>query len=267
MSHESTNALKSQVHFDRVHRQALDRANRMASWAIDTASEYEGRDTASFERAIASMRGWVARMDHESPDAPLAKAWEAWWFIKDEPIGPLGHAMRGFPPIENPGWDRDELDLVFAGALAAEAVRLLQADDAASWLAALLELVDATEAQAQWLQRRGPLGCRHVPEGRAEVERHLEQLSAEPHIKAEKHRLAFEAATARRTLDRDGKAAAKKGAKALWLERDQGKHRKLGLVSQFAIEVMRRWPVLKNQKTIERWSAQWSREKANAKKG
>jgi hypothetical protein len=56
------------------------------------------------------------------------------------------------------------------------------------------------------------------------------------------------------------KADAKAGALLLWQERRAGKHPKLGTVEQFAIEVMRRWPVLKSAKVICGWSANWTKQ-------
>jgi hypothetical protein len=59
--------------------------------------------------------------------------------------------------------------------------------------------------------------------------------------------------------DVDGKQAAKQGVLLFWLERHNGKQRRLKTVEQFAIESMKRWPVLKSAKVICGWSAGWSR--------
>lgn len=67
-------------------------------------------------------------------------------------------------------------------------------------------------------------------------------------------------AVKKKANDKDGKQAAKAGALALWLERDEGKQRKLVTVEQFAIEVMRRWPVLRSSKVICGWSAGWTKD-------
>lgn len=56
------------------------------------------------------------------------------------------------------------------------------------------------------------------------------------------------------------KRTAKEGALELWKERHAGKRPDLRRVQDFATEVMRRWPVLTNAKTIEGWSAKWSKE-------
>lgn len=56
------------------------------------------------------------------------------------------------------------------------------------------------------------------------------------------------------------KQAAKESALQLWKERHQGKQPKLRTVEQFAVEVMRRNPVLQCSGTIEAWSAKWSKQ-------
>ncbi|WP_045760782.1 hypothetical protein [Xanthomonas albilineans] len=66
-------------------------------------------------------------------------------------------------------------------------------------------------------------------------------------------------AAAKLANDRDGKQAAKAAALELWKERHAGKHPTLRTVEQFAIEVMRRWPVLTSSKVICGWSTKWSK--------
>ena len=56
------------------------------------------------------------------------------------------------------------------------------------------------------------------------------------------------------------KRVAKAGALELWIERNNGKHRRLRTVEQFATEVMRRWPILTSAKVICGWSAEWSKQ-------
>jgi hypothetical protein len=63
---------------------------------------------------------------------------------------------------------------------------------------------------------------------------------------------------------KDQKQAAKASVHEFWREWNDGKHRKIKTVEQFAIEAMRRWPILKSPKVIGRWSATWSKE---AKRG
>lgn len=58
----------------------------------------------------------------------------------------------------------------------------------------------------------------------------------------------------------DPKQAAKAGALELWMERHAGKHPKLRTVDQFAMEVIRRWPVLQSIGTIREWSRKWSKQ-------
>lgn len=65
---------------------------------------------------------------------------------------------------------------------------------------------------------------------------------------------------AKKRLENDPRQAAKVGALQLWLERHEGKHPRLRTVEQYAIEVMRRWPVLTSVKVICGWSAAWSRD-------
>ena len=65
---------------------------------------------------------------------------------------------------------------------------------------------------------------------------------------------------AKRRLENDPKQMAKAGALQLWLERHEGRHPRLRTVEQYAIEVMRRWPVLTSSKVITGWSAQWSKD-------
>lgn len=74
----------------------------------------------------------------------------------------------------------------------------------------------------------------------------------------EKHRVRQR--VARDRLHKDPKQAAKGGALVLWNERRAGKHPKLRTVEQFAMEVMRRWPVLKSSKVICGWSAKWTKD-------
>ncbi|MFP7721408.1 hypothetical protein [Lysobacter sp. A3-1-A15] len=56
------------------------------------------------------------------------------------------------------------------------------------------------------------------------------------------------------------KAAAKHEAKAFWLEREQGQHPKLRTEEQFAMEVIRRWPVLTSIGNVKAWSTAWRKE-------
>lgn len=58
---------------------------------------------------------------------------------------------------------------------------------------------------------------------------------------------------------RDPKQAAKSKVLELWKDWQAGRHPKLRTREQFAIEVMRRWPVLKSPRVICGWSAQWSK--------
>lgn len=57
----------------------------------------------------------------------------------------------------------------------------------------------------------------------------------------------------------DPKRRAKESALALWIERREGKHPKLRTTEQFAMEVMRRWPILVSSKVICGWSADWNK--------
>lgn len=61
-------------------------------------------------------------------------------------------------------------------------------------------------------------------------------------------------------LAKDPIQAIKPHVLTLWKERDAGKHPKLRRVQDFAAEAMRRWPVLTNAKTIEGWSAKWTKQ-------
>lgn len=71
---------------------------------------------------------------------------------------------------------------------------------------------------------------------------------------------ARHAAKAKVKLDKDGKQAAKAGAKKLWKEWKGGRHPNLRTTDHFATEVMRRWPALTSADTIRRWSATWGKE-------
>lgn len=64
---------------------------------------------------------------------------------------------------------------------------------------------------------------------------------------------------ARVKLETDPKQAAKVDALALWKEWKNAKHPRLRTTEQFAIEVMRRWPVLESAKVICGWSARWNK--------
>lgn len=71
---------------------------------------------------------------------------------------------------------------------------------------------------------------------------------------------AREGAAARLANDRDGKQAAKRQAHILWKEWKAGKHKKIRTVEQFAMEVMRRYPMLRSANVIRKWSTAWARE-------
>ena len=55
------------------------------------------------------------------------------------------------------------------------------------------------------------------------------------------------------------KAKAKQMAFVLWRERFAGQHPKLRTNEQFAIECMRRWPVLTSAKVICNWCTDWTK--------
>lgn len=57
----------------------------------------------------------------------------------------------------------------------------------------------------------------------------------------------------------DPKTKAKTEALKLWQERRAGKHPKLRTNEQFAIECMRRWPVLTSAKVICGWCTDWNK--------
>lgn len=65
---------------------------------------------------------------------------------------------------------------------------------------------------------------------------------------------------ARSRHSNDPKQEAKLLARNLWEEREQGLHAGLRTDEQFAMEVMRRWPVLGSGATIVKWSSAWRRE-------
>jgi hypothetical protein len=54
---------------------------------------------------------------------------------------------------------------------------------------------------------------------------------------------------------------AKCAAYEFWNERETGNHPRLRTEEQFAMEALRRWPVLTSAETVKKWSAQWRREK------
>lgn len=106
-------------------------------------------------------------------------------------------------------------------------------------------------------------------EGHSLMQRHVRTIEARSVAAQDAARefaaKAFAAQAARKKgaankLAKDPKQAAKAGALELWKERNAGKHPKLRRVQDFATEVMRRWPALTNAKTIEGWSAQWTKE-------
>lgn len=69
---------------------------------------------------------------------------------------------------------------------------------------------------------------------------------------------AREAAAA--MLARNPKQAAKTEAFKLWQERYAGQHPRLRTNEQFAIECMRRWPVLTSSKVITGWCTEWNKQ-------
>lgn len=60
-------------------------------------------------------------------------------------------------------------------------------------------------------------------------------------------------------LAKDPVQAAKAKAYKLWLERHAGKHPNLRTNEQFAMECMRRWPVLTSSKVITGWCTEWNK--------
>lgn len=61
-------------------------------------------------------------------------------------------------------------------------------------------------------------------------------------------------------LKNDPKQRAKAAALRLWQERHAGKHPHLRTNEQFAMEVLRRYPVLTSSSVICGWCAMWTRE-------
>jgi hypothetical protein len=64
----------------------------------------------------------------------------------------------------------------------------------------------------------------------------------------------------------DPKQAAKAAARELWQQWKLGSLPKIRTTEQYAVEVMRRWPVLKSAKNICEWSAAWNKEAADKRK-
>lgn len=61
-------------------------------------------------------------------------------------------------------------------------------------------------------------------------------------------------------VENDPKTAAKREAFLLWQERKDGLHPKLRRNLDFAIEVLHRWPVIKNVNTVTAWATQWEKD-------
>ena len=59
---------------------------------------------------------------------------------------------------------------------------------------------------------------------------------------------------------------AKKKALGLWEERHEGMHPNLRTVEQWAVEVIRRWPVLTSIAVVKRWSTEWTKQVKAGKK-
>lgn len=93
--------------------------------------------------------------------------------------------------------------------------------------------------------------------GRGEIQRRFDAYLATEHAKRAKGGNVRAA--------NDPRTPAKAEAKKLWLARREGKHPALSSSNvKFAMEVMRRWPVLKSQAAIEGWCAKWEKERRAA---
>lgn len=67
-------------------------------------------------------------------------------------------------------------------------------------------------------------------------------------------------AAERYAKDADGKQAAIRESRKLWHERESGMHSKLGTEEQFALAVMRQWPVLGSVASIMKRSTLWRKQ-------
>lgn len=90
--------------------------------------------------------------------------------------------------------------------------------------------------------------------------RHLEVLTVYSYDSATTARRALGRTNAAIKLARDPKQSAKVAVFALWQDRRAGKHPKLRTNEQFAVECMRRWPVLTSAKVILGWCTQWNKQ-------
>jgi hypothetical protein len=95
-------------------------------------------------------------------------------------------------------------------------------------------------------------------------ERLLSSLASDK--ESEVDRLEIQLTTAKRrrqagaALTNAPKMKAKSEVAELWLERQRGMHPSLFPNTKFAIDAMRRWPILVNQKVICDWCTRWAKD-------
>lgn len=99
------------------------------------------------------------------------------------------------------------------------------------------------------LDRMGPVWTRFIKQ----VSRETAAERARQSGREERQRGGWERAA------KSPKTAAKADAFKLWKERREGKHPTLRTNEQFAMECMRRWPVLESNKTIVGWCTAWNK--------
>lgn len=162
--------------------------------------------------------------------------------------------LKDFPATTKTCWHLQEFHLVASLYLADKAFSHFCSKHRDSRHLVAMLYADSVELHLEWLKTRGPGKSRNPNQRFVEIERILRGFDSRSEIRA---RAKY---GARKRLEKDPKQHAKTLTKEFWLEWKSGKHPSIRTVERFAIEAMRRTPVLVSANVIRRWSANWSRE-------
>lgn len=215
----------------------LKRVGALREWFTATLKAWKQRDAATIDAAGKAYLAWVEEGEGSGDTfGALTRAWEMVPPFVNEWVRNPGTIAEDFPLTASPPWEPIEVALIAGFVCATVACVLLETDDTQHAPVITLLYGDALEARAYWIGL--VMTAREKKLGRIEATK--------------------KAASARHA--KDPKQAAKAAARALWVEWQEGNHPKLRTDSQYAQEVMRRWPVLVNEKTITQWSTAWRKQ-------
>lgn len=194
--------------------------------------------------------------EHTNSDSP-------WYRLHEDEKGVEVEISAGAAlPLDFPGWTKEEAAIAAEFRKSAYIKLPASAELVACWIynqAGDVEFAVGSEpcvATMHWVDAVAQIAGAPVSVNTPGL------ISPEPTMTFAEMRSASarHAAEAKVKQDKDGKQAAKTGAEELWKEWKSGRHPNLRTTEHFAMEVMRRWPVLKSGETIRRWSAKWGKE-------